>query len=245
MSYQQDRPNPSFNTIIRTIINTYITPLRNTGNVIDIGYALEQAHWKYEDDYVDNYMHIHKMTFKKFVNMIFSKCGWLKKRFSRSQRIIQSYYQHKKRIPVCGCILLNSKMTKVLLVTDFKNKNHTFPRGKINAGEQPFDCAIREVDEEIGNDVTRYANSDDYFVISSGGRNVTMFICANVPETLDCKPRTKKEIQDIKWVDISNLTLIRTYDVEPFIEPLLAWIQRRTKQLVNSSSISFQEDVFS
>lgn len=224
-----DLETPSFKHVISLILTKHISSLSNEQlkNVIQLGKILEKAHWIYEDEYADIYSHIRHMTFKKFINHIFTKCKKLRDIYPEPHKIVYNYYQYKKKIPVCGCIILNDKMDKVLLVTDFKNKYQTFPRGKINANESPYDCAIREVYEEIGQDVSAYTNENDKIIQFSGGRNVTMFLSTNVPENLIFHPRTKKEISDIKWCFIKNIPS-ETYDVYPFIKKLSKWIHNKT-----------------
>lgn len=76
-----------------------------------------------------------------------------------SQAAYDKFLRYKERVPVCGAIILNSDATKVLLVKGFKSgASWSFPRGKINEKEQPRDCAIREVLEETGFDITPHMN---------------------------------------------------------------------------------------
>lgn len=47
---------------------------------------------------------------------------------------------------MCGAIMLNHTMDKVLLVKGWgKSGRWMFPRGKINKDEEQLDCAVREV----------------------------------------------------------------------------------------------------
>lgn len=56
------------------------------------------------------------------------------------------FLKYKVTVPVCGAIMLNPAMDKVVLVKGWKaNSTWSFPRGKINRDELDRDCAVREV----------------------------------------------------------------------------------------------------
>lgn len=225
--------DPSFDDVISIIIKSHIDILSDDllSNTIKFGAALEQAHWDYEDNYADAYRSIKHMSFKKFIAHILPRCpGHIRGLYPRPHKLINRYYQYKKKIPVCGCIVLNKDMTRVILVTDFKNRHYTFPRGKIDPGESTYECALREVAEEIGQDMRPYTTIEDEIVKFSSGRNVTMYVALGVPEDIVFAPKTKKEIMDIRWYDINDLPH-QTYDVNVFVEPLRRWISRRCRSM--------------
>ena len=62
---------------------------------------------------------------------------------------IQAYeifLRYKERVPVCGAILISQNWKKCLVVQGWKSgAAWSFPRGKINQGEDERDCAVREV----------------------------------------------------------------------------------------------------
>ena len=73
---------------------------------------------------------------------------------AREQEIYEAFTLYKNQIPTCGAILLNPGATKVLLVKGWKGHSWGFPKGKIDKDEEKVDCAVREVLEEIGHDIS-------------------------------------------------------------------------------------------
>lgn len=71
-----------------------------------------------------------------------------------------------------------------------------FPRGKININEPELSCAIREVYEETGFDLTNYIKDGarDRIQTQINAQTVTMFIAMGVEEGTRFEARTKKEI---------------------------------------------------
>lgn len=70
-----------------------------------------------------------------------------------------------------------------------------FPRGKININEPELDCAIREVYEETGFDLTGYVNEKDRIQTQINAQMVTMFIAPGVDEEGTVfEAQTRKEI---------------------------------------------------
>lgn len=66
-------------------------------------------------------------------------------------------------MPVNGGILLDPTMNKCLLVRGYKSgASWGFPRGKVAKDESDMACAIREVLEETGFDISSRINAEDY-----------------------------------------------------------------------------------
>ena len=69
--------------------------------------------------------------------------------------------RHLRRVKAgtraCGAIILNTNLDKCLLVRGSNNSRASFgwPKGKAEGGETDAACAIREVYEEIGLDISR------------------------------------------------------------------------------------------
>lgn len=124
-------------------------------------FQVEQAHWFYEDFVRPNSsLRLPSYNLKTFTRLFFEKCEFLRTEGAPlsgwdPQAAYDKFLRYKERVPVCGAIILNSDASKVLLVKGYKaNSSWSFPRGKINENEQPRDCAIREVLEETGFDIT-------------------------------------------------------------------------------------------
>jgi 8-oxo-dGTP pyrophosphatase MutT (NUDIX family) len=129
-------------------------------------------------------------------------------------------------IPVCGCIMLNSSMSKLVLVRNWKGTSWSFPRGKINQDENPFDCAMRETYEETGFNPREYCMEERVIAIQEQhGKAATMFIAVGVPESTAFTPQTRKEISKVEFHDLNNLPK-NNWGVLPFMQLLIKWIEK-------------------
>ena len=141
----------------------------------------------------------------------------------------------------------------LLQVRSYKGKSWTFPRGKINQGENELDCAVREVLEETGFDMGPYvASPNDAITAHIQGKLVKLFIASGVPDGAVFETRTRKEISAIEWFVVESLPTSRQtgmqcimmptrgqqpqvvspkrmYAVSPFVSRLRKWIKRATK----------------
>ena len=66
-----------------------------------------------------------------------------------------------------------------------------FPRGKVNEGEDPYGCAVRETLEETGFDATLYSNSNNFLTHVGEGKTMRMYIALAVPEDFPFAPLTR------------------------------------------------------
>ncbi|CAH7687388.1 Dcp2, box A domain-domain-containing protein [Phakopsora pachyrhizi] len=128
-----------------------------------ICFQVEQAHWFYEDFVRPNsQLNLPSYHLKTFTSLFFEKCHFLRAEGAPLAgwdpcTAFDKFMRYKERVPVCGAIMLNEDQTKVLLVRGFKSHSSwSFPRGKINENELPRDCAVREVLEETGFDITPF-----------------------------------------------------------------------------------------
>lgn len=132
------------------------------------------------------------------------------------------FCQYKQQIPSYGAILMNKAMDKVVLVRPYKGKSWGFPKGKVNEGEDPLECACREVYEETAFDIKKHLErleaqggegkdqlyneeEDKLEFYSKQGKVTHLFIVQNVPEDTDFHPIARKEISEIKWFPVMKL----------------------------------------
>ena len=80
-----------------------------------------------------------------------------------------------------------------------------FPKGKVNEGEDPLDCARREIYEEVGYIVKDHQVSKSRFFQhkKNSGKRVGMFVVLDVEKDFEFEPRVIKEIGDIQWWPLS------------------------------------------
>lgn len=90
---------------------------------------------------------------------------------------------------------MNQSLTKVLLVKGWSSRSSWgFPKGKINKDEPEITCAIREVEEETGFDLTGWVNENDYFEITRREQKTKLYIARGIPEDTVFAPKVRKEI---------------------------------------------------
>jgi 8-oxo-dGTP pyrophosphatase MutT (NUDIX family) len=178
------------------------------------------------------------MKLKFFAESMFNVCPILKNYISDVSKATSHFQNYKSVIPVRGAIILNKKMTKALMVKGWKaNSTWGFPRGKINKNEPDDLCAIREVYEEIGFDISPYLNPDDFIDVTIRQKNFKLYIVTGVPGNSKFCPQTRKEISKIEWHEVTSLPAFssdstvqdstRYFMVAPFMEGLSKFIAKK------------------
>ncbi|WUR03218.1 mRNA decapping complex subunit 2 (DCP2) [Vairimorpha necatrix] len=163
-------------------------------NIERLFFILEEAHWFY----IDNY-NIKTIPFIDFCRQILAH-NKINIDLMEGINIFRTY---KQAIKVYGCIIFDSKLESVLIVRENERINsYGFPKGKKSKDESGLECAIREVKEEIGYDVSNkiiknfsinlFEKMNFYFVFNV--KKSTKFVC-----------NMKNEIMDIIWLPISKL----------------------------------------
>lgn len=118
-------------------------------------------------------------------------------------QLCSRFVSYKRSVPVFGAILLNSKLDKGLLVRG--NACWMFPQGKIAKDESEIECAIREVREETGFDISQMIDGNHFISGKMFARQVKLFIIPNVPENISFAPLTLNEIFQIEWHPLDKL----------------------------------------
>ena len=120
----------------------------------------------------------------------------------------QTFLDYKMSVPTCGCIILNESLTKVLLVRGWKaSASWGFPKGtpticsllnffkgKINKNEAEVECAVREVLEETGFDVSSNIRSNEYIERTFAEQRQRLYIVTGISEVTVFETRTRMEI---------------------------------------------------
>lgn len=223
-------------------------------------FAIESAHWFYDDFYREKDSSLPRLPLKAFAAKLFAHTALLRHHGDDVDRLTAQFQSYKQEVPTCGAALINRGMDKVVLVRAWgQNARWGFPKGKLSKDETELDAAVREVMEETGFDMSSMVDDSTYYVDSmSGGRQSRIFVVTGVPEDTVFETRTRKEISDIKWVSIGALpeapkaakvqhevTLMSTgperedkvkniffsqYGVAPYTKRIRSWIKRRRKQ---------------
>ncbi|XP_039129672.1 mRNA-decapping enzyme subunit 2 [Dioscorea cayenensis subsp. rotundata] len=200
-------------------------------------FLLEQAHWFYEDNSVEQNPSLKSLSFKEFTSLMFNSCAALRPYIAHIDDIYKDFTSYKFRVPVTGAIILDESYERCLLVKGWKaGSSWSFPRGKKSKDEEDHTCAVREVLEETGFDVSRLLNMDDFLEVVIGQQRVRLYIIAGVKEDTAFAPLTKKEISEISWHRLDELLPagdeaisrgtngLKLYMVAPFLISLKAWI---------------------
>lgn len=209
-------------------------PESELASVERVCFQVEQAHWFYEDFVRESNPQFPSFPLKKFSQIFFRACPVLHRWNSDFEIAFNNFMQYKTRVPVCGAIMLNDRWEKCILVKGWKSSaGWGFPKGKINQDEEPHKCAVREVFEETGYDLTGKVNQDHVIEMSIKQQKISLYIVPGVPEDYPFKTRTRKEISKIDWFKLSDLPTWKKsgsssgkfYLISPFIAPLKNFIQ--------------------
>ncbi|KAG0439362.1 mRNA decapping complex subunit 2 [Dictyocoela muelleri] len=137
-----------------------------------------------------------------------------KKQFTRidyTKDYTYFFTKYKHSIPVYGGLIFNQSMDSILLVKGYlKSSQYVFPRGKKDFNESGINCAIREIYEEIGLDVSE--KIINYTIKVSN--TITLFLILNIDMNINLKTKTRNEIKSIKWISIENILNGNKNDLE-------------------------------
>ena len=177
-------------------------------DLIRICFQIELAHWFFIDFIIPNHPEgsLSEGTISEFSAHMFNHVPYLRKFSHQVATILEYWTTYKSSVPVSGAIMLNPARDKVLLVKGYGHKaSWTFPKGKVNEEEEEHNCAVREVLEETGYDISQLINQDVYLEKVIRFKTVRMFLVAGVEEEFNFQPRVRGEIQEIKWWNIDQL----------------------------------------
>lgn len=171
---------------------------------------------------------------------------------SNIDSIMESWKQYKLSVPTYGAILLSEDLKHVLLVQSFWAKSSWgFPKGKINENEDPAHCAIREVYEETGYDISKLIVPTEFIEQTFNDQYIRLYLVKNVPITTHFAPRTRKEIKCIEWFPVDFLPTTKNdiitktnlgknsnsfFMIIPFIKRLKKWISERGRNQSQSTT---------
>ncbi|XP_059612276.1 m7GpppN-mRNA hydrolase [Phlebotomus argentipes] len=227
----------------RFIINV---PEEERANLIRICFQVELAHWFYLDFYCggedDRGV---SCTLKQFALQIFQHVPFLRVRLPQLDEILDNWKKYKLSVPTYGAILVSEDLNHVLLVQSYWAKSSWgFPKGKVNENESPAHCAVREVFEETGFDISHLIQPTDFFESTFNDQFTRLYVVANVPRTTKFIPRTRNEIKCCEWFPIELLPSSKTEDTKatvgfnansffmilPFIKRLKKWVHSRQEK---------------
>lgn len=108
---------------------------------------------------------------------MFRHIGFLRCHADNVDQILEDFKAYKLAVPTYGGIILNEDMSKVLLVLGFWSKTSWgFPKGKVNEDEPPHLCAVREVLEETGYDISDRIDPDEFIAKEITGQRCCLYM---------------------------------------------------------------------
>jgi len=234
--------------ILDELAARFIIPMREEerADLVRVCFLIEQAHWFYIDFYVNESQHkLAGSSMKEFAAHIFQHIPFLRQHVDRVDEIVDEWKEYKLAVPTYGAIILNTYMDKVLLVQGFWAKaSWGFPKGKVNEDEPPSQCAVREVMEETGFDISEYLEEDEWLEMNINDHTVRLYLIPGVSESTQFQTTTRCEIKDIRWFDINSLPISKTdqtckaklglapssfFMVVPFLRDLKRWVALKQK----------------
>jgi mRNA-decapping enzyme subunit 2 len=199
---------------VRFIINL---PVEELSSVERILFQIEEAQWFYEDFIRPLDPTLPSMNLRFFCLAMLRHCPLTAPFPEAHESAYLNWLAYKTSVPVRGAIMLNQDMSKVVLVKGWKsNAKWSFPRGKINKGEKDLTCAIREVWEETGLDLSTLPNmvpnegEEDRLKkisVSMREQEMVLYVFRGVPEDTHFEPRTRKEISVRSLIPVLSLSL--------------------------------------
>lgn len=170
-------------------------------------FAIEAAHWFYDDFYREKDSRLPRLALKPFAARLFERTQLLSGYRGELDRLVAQFQAYKQEVPTCGAALLNSTLDRVVLVRGWgRDARWGFPKGKLAKNETELQCAIREVEEEIGFDISPYVDESTYAIDSFvGDRYARIYVVPGIPEDVEFVTKTRKEISGIEWVSVNSL----------------------------------------
>merc|ERR1719183_353345 len=212
---------------LRFVINLPEERMRNGPRLC---FELQEAFWFYLDYLYDNAKkELPKLNQTNFVHLMLEASEILMAIYETPmarQKLLLDWRDYCKTVPLKGAVLLNQKLDKCLMVQPWKGDKWTYPRGKINEDESEIECAVREVWEETGLDITGLVDEHAFVQadVYGSGVQVKLFVVPGIAEEVPCAPNTRKEISKIAWVQLCRLPGWDCRD-EPYPEHGLAHLR--------------------
>jgi len=232
----------------RFIINI---PEEERANHVRIFFQIELAYWFYLDFCCQDDPSLKPLGMREFSRQIFTHCPTLSDFAVNVDSILDEWREYKMAVPTYGGILLDESMNYILLAQGFWAKaSWGFPKGKVNEDEAPVACAIREVYEETGFDISELVDENAFIDRSISDQFTRLYIVKGVSLDTKFHPKTRKEIRSLEWFRVDHLPTHKRdlrckeevgippnsfFMVIPFVREIRRWI-RRKKNLGNSSS---------
>lgn len=183
-------------------------PQEYLSNHIQLCFAIQEAYWWYDDYWFDQHTtQLPKLSLRTFGLLLCERCPLLRLYLTADSygTFVDQWRQYCRTIPLRGAILLNNTLTKVLMVQGWRGGRYMFPRGKVDEHEDDVACAVRELREEIGVDISKVVNPNVYIETTTDEQPLKLFVIPGVCESTPFGPQKRKEILHIRWIPLDKL----------------------------------------
>jgi 8-oxo-dGTP pyrophosphatase MutT (NUDIX family) len=192
-------------------------PISKAVDKIAFAEFLEYTYWHYLDHFFP-LSNIPKKNLKQFIYDLSIAHNF---NISDISLLCKLYSKHKNNLPKAGCIIFN-QFKHVALIKNFQSPSWSFPKGKPaklvdGSYESLVQCAVREVFEETGLDVSPFIDPNLFIYHSS--KRTTLFIIHLTLSNSPFYPTVSHEIEATSWVHssaISKINLCSSFTVESF-----------------------------
>ncbi|PIK33896.1 putative m7GpppN-mRNA hydrolase [Apostichopus japonicus] len=185
-------------------------PTEESSDMIRAFFQIELAHWFYIDFYRIEHPGLPQLGIQVSLafGLLFNHCPSLLDHAKEVDTIHAAWKEYKKNVPTYGAILIDDKMQYILMVQSFLSRTSWgFPKGKVNKDEKPHQCAIREVKEETGFDISQLLDANNFIELTINEGLSRLYVVPNVPMDTDFRPMTRGEIKDIRWFNLNDLPM--------------------------------------
>jgi mRNA-decapping enzyme subunit 2 len=111
----------------------------------------------------------------------------------------------------------------------------------MNQGESDVACAVREVWEEIGINISQYINPEEHLDYPEDSDEQRLFIVVGVQENVDFSINTRNEIGKVEWVRLNDIPSKKSRSeskypgmhfskVHNFLRNLRRWINKKKQE---------------
>ncbi|MEO5889230.1 MAG: NUDIX domain-containing protein [Ferruginibacter sp.] len=131
------------------------------------------------------------------------------------EKLTKAFFKHFKLIEAGGGIVQNNKK-EILFI--YRLGKWDLPKGKMEKGETPEECATREVEEETGLSALTLKNKigETYHTYNAFGKHflkISHWYYMTCDKVQTLVPQTEEDITDIRWIKTKDVKepLANTY----------------------------------
>jgi 8-oxo-dGTP pyrophosphatase MutT (NUDIX family) len=139
------------------------------------------------------------------------------------EKLKKLFFKHFTIIEAAGGIVQNNKKELLFILRLGK---WDLPKGKMEKGEKPDECALREVEEETGVTALKLKKKvgETYHTYDEFGKHIlkiSHWYYMTAPAVQQLTPQTEENITEVKWVSTKNIKepIANTY---PSIKDILS-----------------------